>query len=139
MAIIYDVDAGKVIDLAGAELKKLIKMPEWAKFVKTSAGKERQPADPDWWFFRAASILRKMYLHDKPIGVNRLKGKYSCRKNRGMKPERRYSGSGKIIRIILQDLEKLEFIKQVEVSGHKGRKITGKGKSFLDKLCKSMK
>lgn len=135
MTTIYDVDAGKLIDLASAELKKIIKMPEWAKFVKTSHGKERHPVDSDWWFFRAASILRKLYLHGKPIGVNKLKIKYSCKKNRGMKPEKRAKGSGKIIRVILQDLEKLGFVKQVEIKKHKGRQITGKGKSFLDQLC----
>lgn len=139
MATIYDVNANRLIELASAELKKMIKMPEWAQFVKTSAGKERQPANSDWWYFRAASILRKVYLYNKPLGVNRLKGKYSCKKNRGMKPEKRYVGSGKIIRIILQDLEKLGFLKQVEINKNKGRQITGKGKSFLDKLCKNVK
>lgn len=139
MATIYDVDATKVIELASAELKNQFKMPEWARFVKTSVGKDRHPVDKDWWFFRAASILRKLYVHNKPIGVNKLKIKYSCKKNRGMKPEIRAKGSGKIIRVILQDLEKLGFVKQVEIQKHKGRQITGKGKSFLDKLCKNVK
>jgi len=45
MASIYDVNAEKLIKKAAEELKKDIKMPEWAKFVKTGAGKERPPVE----------------------------------------------------------------------------------------------
>ncbi len=140
MVSVFDVNANELIEKASAELKKLevMKMPEWAMFVKTSVARERQPAEKDWWYFRAASILRKTYMLDKPIGTNKLKNKYGGRKNRGHKPERFYKGSGKIIRVILQQLEKAEFVKQVEKGVHKGRMITGKGKRFLDKIVKQL-
>ena len=80
-------------------------------------------------------MLRSVYLKG-PLGTNKLRVKYGNRKNVGTAGERVFRASGKIIRLILQQLEKIEFVKQVEKKGHKGRMVTGKGKSFLDKLAK---
>ena len=139
MTSVHDIKPDILIKKAADELMKneLMKKPEWANFVKTSSARERTPIDPNWWYVRAASILRKMYILDRPIGTNRLKSRYGGRKNRGHKPERFYKGSGKIIRVILQQLEKAEYIKAVEKSSHKGRIITGKGKKFLSGLAKN--
>ncbi len=134
MASIYDVNPSELIKQAGEELKKEIKMPDWAKFVKTGPAKERPPSQPDWFYFRAASILRKVYMHG-PIGVNKLRIKYGSKKNRGHKPEHFYRAPGKIIRSILQQLESKQLIKQDAKGHHKGRIITPKGRSFLDKLA----
>jgi len=140
MVTIYDVDTSKLIKRASEELKKIeqIKAPEWAKFVKTGASKERPPVEKDWWYMRTASILRKVYVLG-PIGVNKLRKKYGGKKNRGHKPERTYKGSGSIIRKALQQLEKAELIKQVEKGVHKGKLISPKGKKFLDKLAGEVK
>lgn len=137
---IYDVDTNELIEKAAEALKKVeaVKMPKWAVFVKTGTGKERPPARQDWWYTRAASVLRKIYI-DGPIGVSKLRAKYKSKANMGHKPERVFKGSGKIIRTILQQLEKAELIKFAEKGLHKGRIITPKGKSFLDKACKGLK
>src|SRR3989344_5370373 len=135
MATIYEANTQELIKKAAEALKEKIKAPEWSKFVKTGVSRERPPVDGDWWHMRAASVLRKVYLRG-PIGTNKLKIKYSGRKNRGYVPEKTFSGSGKIIRTILQQLESIEFIKKAEKGVHKGRMITPKGKSFLDKLSK---
>lgn len=135
MTSIFDRKPQELIEKAAESLKKEIAMPEWAKFVKTGRAKERPPVDTEWWYKRAASILRKVYRHG-PIGTNKLRSKYGSKKNRGHKPEARYRGSGKIIRVILQQLEKQQLIKQEKKGVHKGRIITPKGKSFLDKIAK---
>jgi small subunit ribosomal protein S19e len=109
---------------------KIVEMPEWAKFVKTSVARERVPQQDDWWYIRAASILRKIYLHG-PIGVARLSKFYGGRKNRGYKPERFRAGSRKIIRTILQQLEEKGFVKQVD-GKRKGRVLTEEGKKYLE-------
>lgn len=139
MATIYDVDPSELIKRAASSLKNIeqIKEPVWAKFVKTGASKERPPIELDWWYARAASVLRKIYLLG-PIGVNKLRKKYGGKKNRGHKPERSYPGSGNIIRKILQQLEKAELIKYAEKGVYKGRIITPKGKKFLDKIATEM-
>lgn len=135
MATVYDKSTDEIINKAAEELKKLVKAPEWSNFVKTGAHKERPPQDPSWWYKRSAAVLRSIYLRG-PIGVNKIRNKYGGKRNRGMKPEKFYKGSGKITRTILQQLEKIGFLKKSEKSVHKGRIITSKGKSFLDKLAK---
>jgi len=135
MATIYDADANVLIEKAANELKKSIKAPEWSAYVKTGVHKERPPEDRDWWYKRAAAVLRKVYMLG-PVGTNKLRVKYGGKKNRGFKPERFYPGSGKVIRTILQQLEKEKFIVQQQKGLHKGRVVTGKGKKFLDSLSK---
>ena len=44
------------------------KQPEWSSFVKTSSAKERPVEDEDFWYKRAASILREIYKNNV-IGV----------------------------------------------------------------------
>ena len=114
------------------------KEPEWAKFVKSSPSKERPIEDPDFWYKRAASILRQIYKH-KVVGVNRLRTKYGSKLNRGMKPERFVKSGGKIIRTILQQADKAGFTESVkDTRGLKekrmGRKMTAKGKKFLEEI-----
>lgn len=137
MATIYDVNASELIKKAGNELKKSnkVQIPEWAKVVKTSSAHERVPTEKDWWQMRAASILRKVYLKG-PIGVEKLRAFYGKKKNRGVRPEEFRKGSGKIIRVVLQQLEAEGYIKSTEKGIRKGKVITPKGQSFLDKLAK---
>jgi len=135
MASIYDQNPTQLINKAAIELKKSknVQIPEWALFIKTGAGKERTPDNREWWFVRAASVLRKVYIRG-PIGVSKLRNFYGCKKNRGVKPEKFYKASGKVIRTILQQLEAEGLIKQVEKGVHKGKVVTPQGRSFLDKL-----
>ena len=138
MTSIFDIPANEYIKAAAEELKKDITMPEWARFVKTGAGKERPPQNADWYFCRAASILRKLNKLG-PIGTNKLRREYGTKKNRGMKPEKFYKGAGKIIRNLLQQLESKGYIKKEEKGSHKGRILTPKGKSFLSLIAKKVR
>ena len=137
MVTIQDINPSELINKAAIELKKskIVQIPEWAKVVKTSPAKERLPVDIDWWYYRAASVLRKVYLKG-PIGVSKIRTYYGQKKNNGVKPEHFYRGSGKIVRVILQQLESEGLIKKVEKGIHKGKIITPKGQSFLDQLAK---
>ena len=131
MATVYDVPADRLIRETSADLKDNVKleMPEWAVFVKTGTSRERRPADFNWWWVRAASVLRRIYL-EGPVGVQRLRTFYGGRKNRGRKPEEFRRASGKVIRAILQSLDGAGFTE----TGKGGRKITKKGQSYLDKI-----
>ena len=132
----YDADAQELIEKAAEELKKIpeIKPPEWATFAKTGMHKQRPPAKTDWWYLRTASVLRTVYRLG-PVGVSKLRTKYGGKKNRGVKKEHFFKGSGNILRKTLQQLEKAGFVKFTEKGVHKGRIITPKGKSFLDKIA----
>ena len=136
MATAYEVPPDRLIARAAEDLKTNVKlkMPKWAEFVKTGAHRERQPEDPEWWWTRSASILRKVYT-DSPVGVQRLRTAYGDRKHRGVKPEEFRRAGGKIIRTILKEFDSLGF---TEKSGS-GRVITKKGQSYLDKIATGMK
>ncbi|MDK2850030.1 MAG: small subunit ribosomal protein S19e [Candidatus Woesearchaeota archaeon] len=136
MVTLFDVDPQKLIKATAEKLKTLenIKEPEWAKFVKTGHSKERPPMEKDWWYTRAAAILRKVAIRG-PIGVSKLRVLFGSKKNRGFKPEKFYKAAGNHIRKILQQLEKEGLIVQKKEGQHKGRIITPKGKSFLDKIA----
>lgn len=136
MATVYDVDTQTLIKATVEKLKesKDIKPLEWSLFVKTGSSKERPPVEKDWWYIRAASILRKVYLRG-PIGVSKLRKMYGSKKNRGFKPEKFYPASGSPIRKILQQLEKEGYIEKKRKGIHSGRVITNKGKSFLDRIA----
>jgi small subunit ribosomal protein S19e len=110
------------------------KMPEWAGFVKTGVAKNRPPFEAGFWFNRAASILRQIYLQGV-VGVGRLRTRYGSKQNRGMKPEKFKKSSGKIIRVILQQAEAAGLIEKYNVSGSRaGRRLTEKGKELLEGL-----
>ncbi len=135
---VYDIDASEYNKKLAEALKKVdeFKQPEWAEFVKSGPAKERPIDDPDFWYKRAASILRQIYKKNS-VGVNRLRTKYGSKKNRGFKPEEFRKAGGKIIRTILQQSDKAgftEIVKAVKgVKGRKpGRKLTQKGKEFLE-------
>ena len=132
----YDVDPQELILKTAEELKKVseIKPPVWAAFVKTGMHKERPPVNGDWWYMRTASVLRAVYRLG-PVGVSKLRTKYGGKKNRGVKKEHFYKGSGNILRKALQQLEKAELVKFKKDSIHKGRIITPKGKSLVDKTA----
>ena len=136
MTHILAVNANDLIDQAAVQLKKekLVEPTEWSQFVKTGHHKQRLPASEDWWYHRSASILRSVAKLG-PVGTAKLRTKYGGKKNRGHKPERFYKASGSVIRNILQQLEKSELIKQEAKGVHKGRILTPKGVSFLDKIA----
>lgn len=143
MTTVYDVPADKLIARLAEELKKIpeIKPPEWAPFVKTGVDRERAPEDPDWWYVRCASILRRIYI-DGPVGIERLRTYYGGKRRPGQYTGRRHGkahfrkASGAIIRKALQQLEAAGLVEKVE---GKGRAITPKGRSLLDKLAHEIK
>ncbi len=134
MTNIYEITPEKLIEKVAEELKKEpgMKAPEWASFVKTGMHKERPPVKDDWWQMRAAAILRWVKIRG-PVGVSKLRTKFGGRKNRGVKPDKFYKASGNIIRTILQQLEETGYVKKQDDGVHKGRVITPKGSSLLDK------
>lgn len=130
MTTVYDVPADSLISEVAKELheNKKIEPPAWATFVKTGVHKERRPDNPDWWFVRCASILRRVYI-DGPVGINSLKTYYGGKKDRGTNPEKFKPGSGAVIRGALHQLEDAGYVRKVG----EGRLVTPEGKSFMDK------
>lgn len=131
MVWIGEKDGTKVVQVLAKELKGSIEYPEWAHYVKTGPSRERPPLQENWWYLRASSILRRIYL-EGPLGVSKLANAYGGRKNLGHQPSHFRRGSRKIIRNILQQLEEKGLI----TKDKKGRKITPEGKKFISGAVK---
>ena len=134
----YDIPASDLIQRMTQYLKDNvdeIKVPSWASLVKTGSHVERPPLDPDWWYIRCASLLRKIYMKG-PIGVVRLRSEYGGRVDRGVKPEVARNGSGVIVRKALQQLEAAGFVEPLK---NRGRIVTREGRGLLDRLSAQVK
>ncbi|MFH0961847.1 MAG: 30S ribosomal protein S19e [archaeon] len=134
MATPHDVSTQKLIDMLAGDLAGKVKQPAWSMFVKTGPQATRLPSQKDWYFKRTASILRRVYV-DGPVGIERLRTVYGGLAERGAKPKRFARAGGKIIRTILQDLEKEGL---VEKAGKDGRAISAKGRKYVDGLCRKV-
>jgi len=86
---VYELDTHEYNKKLAEALKQIpeFKAPEWVEFVKSGPAKERPIDDLNFWYKRAASILRQIYKKEI-VGVNRLRTKYGSKKNRGYTPEK---------------------------------------------------
>ncbi len=134
---IYVVEPGTLIKTVAEKLKEYpeIKPPQGSEFWKTAFFKELAPLDSEnFWYIRCASLLRKVNKF-APIGVNRLRKFYGGRNRRGSGLNHSAKGSGKIVRVALQQLENAKLITKTE---KEGRKLTSEGKSFLERTAYSI-
>jgi small subunit ribosomal protein S19e len=130
----HDVPSSKLIDRLAKYLKENVDEVQplpWASLAKTGMHVEKQPQNPNWWYVRAASILRKVYIYG-PIGIEKLRADYGGRKNRGVKPNRVTKSGGNNIRKVLQQLEAAELI---QTASPQGRRITPKGRKLLQEVA----
>eukprot|EP01034_Spumella_vulgaris_P021618 gene21618-27657_t len=127
---VRDISAPKFIAAYAEVLKNNDKfvVPKWADLVKTGVHKELAPYDPDWYYIRAAAIVRKVYLRQN-TGVGALKKRFGGNYRRGARPERHQDAAGGLIRSILIALDDLKI---TEKSTNGGRKISRVGQQALD-------
>lgn len=136
MVRVYDVPADTLIEAIAEHLKKVpeVEPPQWAPFVKTGSHAERPPQQSDWWYTRAASLLRKVYLHG-PVGIHKLESVYGGSKALAYFPKHHRDAGGAIIRNAMKGLEQAELMTK---QGNKGRVLTPKGVALLDKISKDV-
>jgi small subunit ribosomal protein S19e len=136
MTTVYDIPADMFIRQAAEELKKntQIQPPDWAAFAKTGVHKEMPPENDDWWYVRAASVLRRIYT-DGPVGAQRMRSIYGGKRNRGPAPSQFRKGSGAIVRKLFQQLEAAGYVSQTRG----GRTVTAAGRAFLDNTANGLK
>ena len=129
MTTVYDVDGNVLVASVARRLKESgIKKPAYIDLVKSSAGRERPPSDSDFWYMRCASILRTVYLNG-PIGISRLRTKYGSNQAHKRSKHHQKRSGGSMIKDAFDVLESQGYVKKND----KGRTITAKGKSLLDK------
>mmetsp|Transcript_8471 Transcript_8471/g.19190 ORF Transcript_8471/g.19190 Transcript_8471/m.19190 type:complete len:128 (-) Transcript_8471:11-394(-) len=98
-------------------------IPSWVEICKSSCSKKNSPSDSNWIFKRMASIVIKFYIY-RQLGINQLRKMYSSKKRN--KNYDRKSGSGKIIRFSINQLEKMKILSKNSL-----------GKSFLTKKAQN--
>jgi small subunit ribosomal protein S19e len=133
----HDVPAQEFIKKLAKYLKENVdevSPPSWASVAKTGPHVQRQPQDPDWWYTRCASLLRKIYVHG-PIGIEKLRAEYGGRKDFGVRPEHAVRAGGTIIRKALQQLEAAGLIETVKP---KGRIVTSEGRKLLREIAEEV-
>jgi small subunit ribosomal protein S19e len=131
---IYVVPPEKLIEAIAIKLKDYpeISPPEGSEFWKTAFFKELAPQDfENFWYIRCASLLRKVKKYG-PIGVNKLRKFYGGKNRKGSGLHHSAKGSGKIIRVALQQLENAKLVDNVE---KEGRVVSSEGTSFLERTA----
>lgn len=132
MVTIFDVEPRRLIVEAAAKLEEMkIEAPSWVGMVKSGPHAERLPQEKNFFYIRAASILRQAYTHG-PVGVSRLRTHYGGRKKRGVRPDKARRAGGSLIRKAMQSLEKAELLAKNKKKDKPGRVITAKGMKLLD-------
>ncbi|KAJ2230014.1 Protein component of the small (40S) ribosomal subunit [Coemansia sp. RSA 1722] len=129
---VKDVNAQAFIKAYAAHLKKSgkLEVPAWTEYAKTGSYKELCPQDPDWFYVRAASVARKIYIRGG-LGVGALARSQGGAQRRGSRPNHHADASTNVARKVLQGLEKLGL---VEKHTEGGRKITSAGQRDLDRI-----
>jgi small subunit ribosomal protein S19e len=133
----YDVPAYEFIEKLAKYLRENVdevQPPAWASVAKTGTHVEKQPQNPNWWYIRSASILRKVYIHG-PLGIEKLRADYGGRKDFGTKPEHAVKAGGSNIRKVLQQLEAAGLIQK---ASPQGRKMAPKGRKLLQEVAEDL-
>lgn len=131
---IYVIQPEKLVEAIAEKLREYpeISPPQGSEFWKTAFFKELAPQDSEkFWYIRCASLLRKVKKFG-PIGVNKLRKFYGGRNRKGPGRSHSAKGSGKIIRVALQQLENAKLLVKVE---KEGRIVSAEGTSFLERTA----
>jgi len=133
---VRDVAARPFIEAYAEHLKNSDKfeLPVWSDTIKTACFKELAPYGEDWYYIRAASIARKVYLRPG-VGVGMLQKWYGGTYRRGARTEHFRKASAGIIRSVLIQLEEMKVI---EKSENGGRQISTVGQQDLDRIAGSV-
>uniref|UniRef100_A0A3B5MSU7 Small ribosomal subunit protein eS19 n=1 Tax=Xiphophorus couchianus TaxID=32473 RepID=A0A3B5MSU7_9TELE len=130
---VKDVNQQEFVKALSAFLKKSgkLKVPEWVDTVKLARHKELAPCDDNWFYTRAASTARHLYLRGG-VGVGAMIKIYGGRQRNGVCPAHFSVGSRNVARKVLQALEGLKMVEK-DPSG--GRRLSPQGQRDLDRIA----
>merc|ERR1712168_1643862 len=129
---VKDVNPQDFVRAFAAHLKKSkLKVPEYVEIVKTSKAHELGPTDPDWFYVRAASVARHVYLRPN-VGDGAVRKIYGVAKRNGTRPTHFRLSSSSVARKVLQSLEGIKLVTK-DVNG--GRTIAPTGRRDMDRIA----
>ena len=138
---VFDVPANELINSVAMFFKEknVIKLPKWSSLVKCSHANEIVPIDPDYMYYKAAAIARKLYItKSKMIGVGSIRTMFGKKERRGVQPSKFMRASGKIIRVLIQQLKENKYVenyKNKDQDVSYGLVLTSNGRTELDKIA----
>ncbi len=109
--------------------------------VKCSKANDCEPINPDYFYYKAAAICRKLYVtKSKNIGVGSLRSMFSKKQRRGSQPPKTFKAGGKIIRDIVIQLKAAKYVENFgkDDEGRFGLFLTKTGRSELDKIASGL-
>ena len=129
---VKDVPAEAFIAAFSQHLKTQgkVHVPEWTEYVKTGVSRELSPYSADWFYVRMAAIARRVYVNPN-VGVGAFKKIFGTKQRNGGGHNRASLASGKIIRVAIQQLEKLGLLEESKTSKG-GRIVSSKGRHEMD-------
>ncbi|XP_063139959.1 small ribosomal subunit protein eS19 isoform X2 [Rattus norvegicus] len=132
---VKDVNQQEFVRALAAFLKKSgkLKVPEWVDTVKLAKHKELAPYDENWFYTRAASTARHLYLRGG-AGVGSMTKIYGGRQRNGVRPSHFSRGSKSVARRVLQALEGLKMVEK-DQDGYAGLCGMAKGSHCLLVAC----
>jgi small subunit ribosomal protein S19e len=97
--------------------------------------RELPPWDVDWYYVRAASIARKLYLNPG-LGVGQLATWYGKAGSTG-RPQKFQKASRAVLRHILIQMERIGLVEKISEKG--GRRLTSAGQKDCDTIVISLR
>ena len=141
---VLDVPSNKFINQLASHFKEknVIKLPKYALLVKTSKSNDCEPINPDYIYYKAAAICRKLYVtKSSNVGVGSLRSMFSKKQRRGCQPPKTFRAGGKIIRELVKQLKDAGLVANYdkkEDESKSGLFLTKKGISELDKIASGL-
>lgn len=138
---VLDVPANELINSVAMFFKEknVIKLPKWSSLVKCSHANEIVPLNPDYMYYKAAAIARMLYItKSKTVGVGSIRTMFGKKERRGAQPAKFMRASGKIIRVLLQQLKENKYVenyKNKDQDVSYGLVLTSNGRTELDKIA----
>ncbi|ELW51466.1 40S ribosomal protein S19 [Tupaia chinensis] len=111
-----------------------LKVPEWVDTVKLTKHKELAPYHDSWFYTRAASTARHLYLLGG-AGVGSMMEIYGGRQNNGVMPSHFSQVFKNVARWVLQALEGLKMVEKAQDGGYK---LTPQEQRDLDRIAGQM-
>ncbi|XP_057642647.1 40S ribosomal protein S19-like [Chionomys nivalis] len=133
---VKDINQQEFVRALAAFLKKSgkLKVPKWVDTVKLARHKELAPYDENWFYTRAASTARHLYLRGG-AGVGSMTKIYGGRQRNGVRPSHFSRGSKSVGHRILQALEGLKMVEKDQDGGHKLTPQGQQGQRDLDRIA----
>ncbi|ESU36657.1 SSU ribosomal protein S19E, partial [Giardia duodenalis] len=137
MSSVTRVPADVFINSFAAHLKNrgIIKCPAFTDYVKTGVSRQYAPRDADWFYIKAASVIRHFYISGShSIGVAGLARKYSSLQKGKTTPHHTKRASCKVIRSIVS-----QFLGQkLLIAGERGRHISPNGRKMVEDFAEGL-